>query len=176
MKVIAKALVAFVVMGFAAARAGEDAEKKELRLPAPLDGIACDFGVLDKHFQVVESNFYAKDEFTAGNRVVAEETIVWTLEAKEPLSAKEVFDLLRPSPAPSPFYKVRFTKTVDGKEVAADARETGYSLIGDLRWLGPKTGPDLAKGDKLQVWVHLGKEGSAGLIGQKATRLAVTAK
>jgi hypothetical protein len=176
MKVIAKALVALVVMEFVTAQAGEDAAKKELRLPAPLEAISCDFTVLEKHFDGVETKLYAADEFTVGNRVVAEETIVWTLAAKEPLAAKEVYELLRPNPAPSPFYKVRFTKKVEGKEVPADARAKGYSLIGDLRWLGPTTGPDLAKGDKLQVWVHLGQEGSAGLIEQKATRLTVTAK
>ena len=176
MKVIAKALVALFITGFASAHAEESAEKKELRLPAPLDGIACDFGVLEKHFQVVESKLYAADEFNVGNRVVAEETIVWTLEAKSPLSAKEVYELLHPNPAPSPFYKVRFSKTVEGKEVAADAREKGYSLIGDIRWLGPKTGPDLAKGERLQVWVHLGQEGSAGLIEQKVTRLTITVR
>jgi hypothetical protein len=176
MKVIAKTVVAVVVIGFVSAQAGEDADKKELRLPAPLDAVACDFGVLEKHLHVADAKFYLTGEFTAGNRVVAEETIVWTLEAKEALSAKEVFDLLHPNPAPGPFYKVRFSKTVEGKDVPADARAKGYSLIGDLRWIGPKTGPDLAKGDKLQVWVHLGNEGSTGLIAQKATRLTVAAK
>lgn len=176
MKIVVATHLAFVAIGIASAGAGEAANKAGERLPRPLETVAWDLGVLEKHFKVVECKYYAADEFTAGNRVVAEETIVWTLEAKEPLRAKEVFDLLHPSPPPSPFYKVRFTKTVDGKEVAADAREKGYSLIGDLRWFGPKTGPDLAKGDKLQVWVHLGKEGSAGVIEQNATRLTVKAK
>jgi hypothetical protein len=176
MKVITASLMALVAIGNASAVAEDAADKRELRLPPPLDGVACDFGVLGKHFQVVESKSYAADEFSVGNRVVAEETIVWTLEAKAPLAAKEVYDLLHPNPAPSPFFKVRFLKTVEGKEVAADARTDGYRLIGDRRWLGPKTGPDLAKGDRLQVWVHLGKEGSAGLIEQKAARLAITAK
>ncbi len=176
MNVPFRAIVVCAAIGIVSAQADDEADKRVLHLPSPLDGVACDFGVLGKHFQVVESKFYAADKFSAGNRVVAEETIVWTLEAKAPLAAKEVYDLLHPNPAPSPFFKIRFFKTVEGKEAAADARADGYRLIGDQRWLGPKTGPDLAKGDKLQVWVHLGKEGSAGLIEQKSTRLAITAK
>ena len=176
MKIVAATHAAFVVIGIASAGAGEAANKAGERLPRPLDTVACDLSVLEKHLEVVECKYYAADEFTAGNRVVAEETIVWTLAAKEPLRAREVYDLLHPNSAPRLFYKARFFKTVDGKEVAADARTDGYSLIGDLRWLGPKTGPDLVKGDKLQVWVHLGSEGSAGLIEHKATKLIVTAK
>ena len=176
MKTLAAALTVCAAFGLTPAQADDATDKARQRLPSPLEGIACDLGVLEKHFQVVESKLYGPDEFTAGNRLVAEETIVFTLEAKAPLPAEEVYDLLRPNPPPSPFYKARFFKTIDGKEVAADGREKGYSLIGDLRWLGPKTGPDLAKGDKLQIWLHLGKEGSAGLIEQRATRLLVSVK
>jgi hypothetical protein len=176
MKISGAVLLASISIGIIPARAEETAGKHDLRLPAPLDGISCDFRVLEKHFQVVETKLYAADEFSVGNRAVAEETIAWTLEAKAPLAAKEVYNLLHPNPLPSPFYKVRFSKLIDGKEIAADAREKGYSLIGDRRWLGSETGPGLAKGDKLQVWVHLGQEGSAGLIEQKATKLTITAK
>lgn len=163
-------------IGIALARADEPAGPALPRLPPPLGDISWSLGVLEKHFQVAECKYYAVDEFTAGGRVVAEETVVWTLEAKEALRASAVFELLHPNPSPSPFFKVRFFRSEEGKEVAADARTDSYALIRDGRWIGPKTGPDLAKGDKLQVWVHLGKEGSAGLIEQKASKMVVTAK
>jgi hypothetical protein len=175
MKFEALALAVLVLIGISAAEADQAQNKAEQRLPKPLDGVICDLGPLEKHFQIVVSNYYAADEFSVGNRVVAEETIVWTLEAKAPLRASEVYALLHPNAAPSPFLHVQFSKTVDGKVRVADARVSGYSLIGDRRWIGPKTGPDLAKGDRLQVWMHLGKEGSAGLIEQSATRLHIAA-
>ena len=176
MKFAALALVALVSIGSASAQADRAPEQAEQRLPKPLDGVICDLGPLETHFQIVASKYYAADEFSVGNRVVAEETIVWTLEAKTPLRASDVYALLHPNAAPSPFLRVHFSKSVDGKVRVADARVSGYSLIGDRRWIGPKTGPDLGKGDKLQVWMHLGKEGSAGLIEQSATKLTITAK
>jgi hypothetical protein len=168
--------LALVLIGIAAAQADQAQNTTEQRLPEPLDGVISDLGPLEKHFQIVVSKYYAADEFSVANRVVAEETIGWTLEAKAPLRGSEVYALLHPNAAPSPFLRVHFSKTVDGKVQVADARVSGYSLIGDRRWIGPKTGPDLAKGDRLQVWMHLGKEGSAGLIEQSATKLHITAK
>jgi hypothetical protein len=169
-------IVACCALGLAIAQTDENETAALHRLPKPLDAVAYDLGDLEKQFQVVECRLYPADEFTVGGRVVAEETIVWSLEAKEGLKGAEVYDLLQPSPVPSPFLKVRFFKTVDGKEVPADARPKGYSLIGDRRWISRKTGPDLAKGEKLQVWFHLGNEGSAGLIALKATKMVVAMK
>ena len=166
---------AYFSIGIVLARADESVGRDPPRLPPPLGDISWSLGMLEKHFQVAECKYYAPDEFTAGGRIVAEETVVWTLEAKEALRASAVFELLHPNPSPNPFFKVRFFRSAEDKEVSADA-QTSYALIRDARWIGPKTGPDLVKGDKLQVWVHLGKKGSTGLIEQRASKMVVTAK
>ena len=142
-------------------------------LPPPLQAITFDLGVLAKHFDVAECKVHAAGEFTAGNRVAEEETIVWTLRAKKAMKGDEVFRLLHPNPPPSPFAQVQFLKVVEGKDASANARAGGYRLIRDLRWINPKAAPDLAAGEKLQVWVHLGREGSAGLLENKATKMLV---
>jgi|GEM_PF-3632863 hypothetical protein len=149
--------------------------KEEQKLPPPLDAITYHLGNLTEHFKVVECKHYGESEFTAGDRVVAEETIAWTLEARRAMKGDQVFRLLHPNPFPNAFAKVRFEKSVDGKAVSADARPNGYSLIRDFRWINLKTAPDLAAGDKLQVWIHLGKEGNAGLLANKATRMVIVA-
>lgn len=146
------------------------------RLPAPLDNVTCEFGALEKAFRVVGKSFYAADEFMVDGRTVAEETIVWTLEAKDAIKGRAVYQLLHPNPSPNPFFRIRFFKIVDGRDVSVDARPQGYYLVRDGRWINPKNSPDLEQGEKLHVWVHLGKEGSAGLIEQKAIKMVVTEK
>jgi hypothetical protein len=167
--------IALTLVVLATGGADEDAPKAEPSLPPPLQAITFDLGDLVKPFDVAECKVHAAGEFTSGNRVVEEETIVWTLQAKNALKGDEVFRLLHPSPPPSPFAQVQFLKVVDGKDASADARVGGYRLIRDLRWINPKAAPDLAAGDKLQVWVHLGREGSAGLLENKATKMLVLA-
>lgn len=157
--------------------AGQRAEGQAARpkLPAPLDAIAYDLGKLAEHFKVAECKFYAEGEFKVGERVVEEETVVWTLEAKEALKGDAVFRLLHPNKFPDAFAKIRFENSDAGKTVSADARPAGYVLIRDPRWINLKASPDLAAGDKLQVWVHLGKEGSAGLVANGAAQMVVVA-
>ena len=145
-------------------------------LPPPLNSVSYDLGTLAEHFTLAECNHYPEGKSTSGGRLVDEETLVWTLQAKRAMKGDALFRLLHPNPFPDPFARVRFQKSVDGKAVSADARTNGYSLIRDIRWINLKTAPDLAAGDKLQVWIHLGKEGSAGLLESKATRLVVVAK
>jgi hypothetical protein len=151
-------------------------DKTSLRLPKPLDNITADFGGLEKQFKVAESKHYAAGEFTVDTRSVEEETIVWVLEAKDAVKGKAIFDLLHPNPIPDPFLQVRFVKSQDDKDVAADARPRGYRLIREGRWINPKMCPDLAQGERMQVWVHLGTEGSAGLLENKATKMVIVAK
>ncbi len=174
MKLYVTTFMVCCTLGLHSTRASDKGDAP--RLPAPLDNVTCDFGRLEKTFNIVESRFYDADEFTVDGRVVAEETIVWTLEAKEAIKGKEVHQLLHPNPSPNPFFKVRFFRIADGEEKVADARPQGYSLIRDGRWIDPRKGPDLDRGDKLHVWVHLGTEGSAGLTEQKAAKMVVTTK
>lgn len=157
-------------IGHAEKREDKDARPK---LPAPLDAIAYDLGKLAEHFKVAQCKLYAEGEFKVGERVVAEETVVWTLEAKDTMKGDAVFRLLHPNKFPDPFAKVRFEKSDAGKTVSADARPAGYYLARDARWINLKMAPDLAAGDKLQVWVHLGQEGSAGLVANRAERMIV---
>jgi hypothetical protein len=141
------------------------------RLPAPLDGITTDLSQIENLFRVTEVRLYARDEFRVGEpgRVVAEETIVWTLEAKVSLTGAQIHRLFH-NPRPT----VLFIKLAEGREVNADARPDGYKLIADLRWfrLRPQ-GTELAKGETMKVWVHLGKEGSNGIVDSKAAKMAL---
>jgi hypothetical protein len=161
---------------FCPARAAEKEAPTVRSLPKPLEAIAYDFGVLEKHFKVVECKFYPADEFTVDGRVVAEATIVWSLEAKDTMKGSEIYDVFHPNPAPSPFLRIRAFKLMNAKEVSAAARPQGYALIRDGRWISRKAAPDLAKGEKLSVWVHLGSGGSASLIEQGVVKLAVSVK
>jgi hypothetical protein len=153
-----------------------DEPGKEGRLPEPLEKVVCDFGPLAAHFKVVEAKLHPANSFTVGGRIVAEETIVWTLEAREDLKGVDVYKMLHPGPAPSPFLKVRFLRMVDGKDEPADARPKGYLLGREVRWIDPKKASDLPKGARMDVWAHLGKEGTAGLIAQQASKLVVATK
>src|SRR5436190_22018448 len=72
--------------------------KDSPKLPPPLDAITYDLGNLVEHFKVVECKHFGEGEFSAGERVVAEETIVWTLEAERAMKGDAVFKLLHPNP------------------------------------------------------------------------------
>ena len=141
------------------------------KLPSPLDGITADFGAVENLFRVAEVRLYAPYEFRVGEpeRVVAEETIVWTVEAKVPLTGAQIFRLFH-NPPP----QVSFFRRADGKDISADARPDGYPLICDLRWFRLRPpGSDLGKGETLKLWVHLGKkdgEGSSGLVANGAVK------
>jgi len=153
-----------------------DRADNDQRLPEPLERVAYDLGTLAQHFKIVSVKLHLPDSFTVGGRTVAEETIVWSLEAQESIKGADIYKMLHPGTAASPFPRVRFLKVVDGKEVSADARGMGYSLAREVRFINPKAAPNLDKGDRMDVWVHLGKEGTAGLIEQQASKMVVTLK
>jgi hypothetical protein len=146
-----------------AARA--DAEHVVKDLPAPLDGVAMDLGQIENLFRVTDVCVFAPGEFQVGRRPVAEETIVWTLEARVRLTGAQIHRLFH-NPRP----RVSFLKAADGQDVSADARPDGYQLVCDLRWFRLRPpGRDLAAGERFEVWVHLGRPGSAGLLANGAT-------
>ena len=148
--------------------ANEQKEKRPPRLPKPLDSIAVDYSFFAKDFKLVNVAYFESGRFETPDprpRVVAEETLVWTLEAVRDVKASNLNKLRS-----NPFPRVKFRKVQKGKEVNADARTRGYGLFHDGRWLGKK-GPDLRKGKQIRVWTHLGREGTAGLLQSKATKM-----
>lgn len=134
-------------------------EPKPTLLPAPLDGVVLDPGPLGEKFEVAKVELFGPGEFTVPpNRVVAEDTLVFTLRAKADAGKAEMHKLLA-----TPFPRVRFLKQQDGKSLDADARTRGYTLHHDGRWLAAGRGPDVKTGESLQVWTHLGKGGADAL-------------
>jgi hypothetical protein len=151
----------------AGANRNEDAEHVVDKLPAPLDGVAVDFSQIENLFRVADVSLFAPDEFRVGDRVVAEETIVWTLEARVRLTGAQIYRLFH-----NPHPRVSFFKSADDRQVSADARPDGYHLMSDLRWFRLKpAGEDLAAGERMEVWVHLGPPGSRGLLASGATEI-----
>src|SRR5687767_11646497 len=82
---------AYCAIGVASIWADDKKVVATNRLPKPLNDVASDFGVLEQRFKVVENKYYPAREFTVDGRVVAEETIVWVLEAKEAIKGDEVY-------------------------------------------------------------------------------------
>jgi hypothetical protein len=144
------------------------------KLPSPLDSITADFSAVENLFRVAEVRLYAPNEFRVGEpeRIVADETIVWTLEAKVPLTGAQIHRLFH-NPRP----QVSFFRRANDKDVNVDARADGYQVICDLRWFSMRpSSPDLTKGQSLKVWVHLGKkdgEGSSGLVANGAVKMTL---
>ncbi|HEX5104404.1 MAG TPA: hypothetical protein VFV87_11365 [Pirellulaceae bacterium] len=137
----------------------EAAEPQQVLLPAPLDAVALDPGPFGEKFDVVKIEHFGPGEFTVPpNRVVAEDSLVFTLRAKVAVD-KAAMNSLLANPVP----RVRFVKQQDGKSLDADARPQGYRLHHDGRWLSARLGPDLKAGESFQVWTHLGKEGAVAL-------------
>ena len=155
----------------AQATSSEADEPQQVLLPPPLDAVALDPGPFGEKFDVVKIEHFGPGEFTVPpNRVVAEDSLVFTLRAKVALSKVEMNSLLA-NPAP----RVRFVKQQDGKSLDADARPQGYGLHHDGRWLSARMGSDLKAGDSFQVWTHLGKEG-AGAVKEKGASKAIWEK
>jgi hypothetical protein len=142
-----------------------------VQLPAPLNEVTAEMSYFAERFELVEVSFFESGLFHTPDprpRVVQEETIQWTFEAKRDLEGAELNKLLA-----NPFPFVRFSRVVDGEETIVDAREQGYRLFHDGRWLGKK-GPTLKQGERIRVWMHLGREGSAGLLRNKPAKLSIT--
>ncbi|MDP6443814.1 MAG: hypothetical protein QGG36_14825 [Pirellulaceae bacterium] len=150
-----------------------DDQKRPEQLPKPLDRIAIDLGSLDSDFEIAKVEYFASGQFSTTDprpRVVAEETLVFTLRAKREISGARMNKLLA-----NPFPRARFVRAENGKPVAADARKSGYGLFHNGRWLG-KAGPPLKRDATVRLWTHLGDAGSAGLHKSKATSVVLDKK
>lgn len=138
------------------------------RLPKPLDGVSLDLGLLTAHFQVVESKLYQRGEFKTLEqrpRVIAEQVLVWTIEAKADVSSKTAYELFE-----NPFPRVKFYSQKGDKLNPADAREQGYFLVTDRRWIGGR-GETLKKGGRITVYSPIGDGGVTDLQGNEVSKV-----
>ena len=158
---------AFLLAALAIAFVSTASADEPAKLPKPLDGVTLDLGLLKKQFQVVETRLYESKEFKSlGNpaREIAEQTLVWKLEAKTDVTGKAAAGLFeRPA-----FPRVRFYSFEENKRKPADAREMGYFLATDRRWIRGD-GEALKKGDRLTVYTPIGKTGAADLVKEGAS-------
>ena len=165
-------------------RGVDDSDPVPVHLPKPLDHVALDLGPFAADFDVAESAFLEEGEFETPDptpRVVQEETIRWTLAANRDLSADELrklidFKGLAPADARKLLegdgrrlfhFRVVFSNRETDQESDADARVGGYYLA--TYW----DRNAMRKGDKLQVWTHLGDAGADGLVKTGATHAVI---
>ncbi len=152
---------------------GSAAEASDSKLPAPLDAVIVDLGDLDAHFTIADSQLYESRQFKSLGqppRVIAEQVLVWTLEAKAELTGKQAAQLFE-----NPFPVVKFYATASGQDVSVGDRKDGYFLATDRRWIRGD-GPALKDGDRITVYMPLGKTGTTELVNAKATKLVVEKK
>ncbi len=137
------------------------AADEPVRLPSPLEEITLDLGLLNDHFELLDYKLHPSGEFKSlgrPQREIREQTLVWTLRAKADISGRQAAQLFeRPA-----FPRVKFYATASGGERSADARDEGYFLVTDRRWIRGD-GPALKAGDRIVVYAPLGKNGAADL-------------
>jgi hypothetical protein len=178
------ALALVLVPMATSAIAVDDSDPVPVHLPKPLDHVALDLGPFAADFDVAESAFLEEGEFETPDptpRVVQEETIRWTLAANRDLSADELrklidFKGLAPADARKLLegdgrrlfhFRVVFSNRETDQESDAGARVGGYYLA--TYW----DRNAMRKGDKLQVWTHLGDAGADGLVKTGATHAVI---
>ena len=131
-------------------------DRTRTRLPTPFDQLLVDYDQLANLFQLKNVELFGPSEFrTDGlDREVAEETLVFTLETRAPLTGSQIYRLFHNAPQ-----HVRFVSESSQPDQSKVTDE--FALICDLRWwkLTPP-GPDLPQGAALKVWAHLGRQGN----------------